>query len=255
MKVDNDRKDSFFFGLKDGLPIFLGYISVSFAFGIFAVGSGLSVLQTLVISLVNVTSAGQLAAVPIITGGGSLMELALSQLVINSRYSLMSISLAQKLGSGIRLFDRFVISFMNTDEVFAVASGRAGLVGRRYMYGLIFLPYIGWAAGTLLGAVAGNILPGKITNALGIAIYGMFIAIIAPAARKSFPVLTVVLSAAVLSCLFRFLPGLNNISSGLAVIICACVSGIFGALFFPVEGVRGRESGDASAGERQDQKC
>lgn len=235
MKTDIDRKDSFFFGLRDGLPIFFGYVPVSFAFGIFAVGSGLSILQSLVISLVNVTSAGQLAAVPIITGGAPLMELALSQLVINSRYSLMSISLAQKLGSNVRLFDRFVISFMNTDEVFAVASVRAGFVGRHYMYGLIFLPYIGWATGTFLGAVAGNILPGRIINALGIAIYGMFIAIIAPVAKKSIPVLAVVLFAAFLSCLFKFLPVFKEISSGLAIIACACAAGIFAALFFPLQ--------------------
>lgn len=235
MKPTQNKKDGFFFGLRDGIPIFLGYVPVSFAFGIFAVGSGLSILQTVVISLVNVTSAGQFAAVPQIVGCAPLAEMALSQLVINCRYSLMSISLAQKTDGSVRLFDRFVISFMNTDEIFAVASGRAGLVGRRYMYGLICLPYVGWALGTLLGAAAGNILPGNITNALGIAIYGMFIAIIAPMSRKSAAVLTVVLVAAGLSCVFRFNSFFEGVSPGFAVIVSACVAAAFAALVFPVK--------------------
>ena len=114
-------KNSFLKGIKDGIPICLGYLSVSFAFGIFSVESGLTILETLLISMANVTSAGQLAAVPIICAGGSLAELGMTQLVINLRYALMSLSLSQKLDKSVRLLDRFVISFVNTDEVFAVA--------------------------------------------------------------------------------------------------------------------------------------
>ena len=150
--------DRFSEGLRDGLPICLGYLSVSFAFGIFSVGSGLSILEAVLISMTNVTSAGQLAAVPIITGGGTLLELAVSMFVINLRYALMSVSLSQKLGRSVRLLDRFLIAFVNTDEVFAVAASKPGAVGRRYLYGLILTPYFGWALGTLIGAVAGSVV-------------------------------------------------------------------------------------------------
>ena len=134
------EQNSFKKGIKDGLPICFGYLSVAFAFGIFSVESGLSIWQALLISMTNVTSAGQLAAVPIIIAGGTLWELALAQLVINLRYALMSVSLSQKLGKSISGFDRFVISFMNTDEVFAVSSSNKGYVGKSYMDGLILTP-------------------------------------------------------------------------------------------------------------------
>ena len=133
------KKTEFLRGLYAGLPICLGYISVSFAFGIFAVESGLSVLSAILLSMTCVTSAGQLAAVPIIAGGGGLIELAMSQLVINLRYSLMSISLSQKLDNSIKLSHRFAIAFVNTDEVFAVASSQKS-VNKWYMFGLMLLP-------------------------------------------------------------------------------------------------------------------
>ena len=145
-------KHSFTEGLRDGLPIFLGYVSVAFAFGISATGQGLAVWQVVLISMTNVTSAGQLAGVPLIAASAPLTEIGLTQLIINLRYALMSVSLSQKLDPDVRLVDRFAISFVNTDEVFAVASGKEGKVGRAYLYGLILPPYVGWAVGTLVGA-------------------------------------------------------------------------------------------------------
>ena len=180
-----NENNSFKKGIKDGIPICLGYISVAFAFGIFATESGLSVLQSLLISMTNVTSAGQLAGVPIMASSGTFLELIVSQLVINLRYALMSVSLSQKLGESVKLKDRFIISFVNTDEVFAVASGNKHHVGKKYLYGLILTPYLGWSLGTLLGAAAGNILPASIVSALGIAIYAMFVAIVIPKTKKS----------------------------------------------------------------------
>ena len=191
--------------------------------------------------MTNVTSAGQLAAVPIIAGGGSLYELAVSQLIINLRYALMSVSLSQKLGTSVRMSDRFLIAFMNTDEIFAVASAQPGTVGRRYLYALQLTPYLGWSIGTLLGAVAGNILPAVVSAALGLAIYGMFIAIILPPARKDRKVLFVVLIAAALSIVIRFC--LPMISGGFSVIICALVASVVGALFFPVSDQQRGEGG------------
>ena len=227
--------NSFKKGIINGLPICFGYLSVSFAFGIFAVGSGLSILQAVIISLVNVTSAGQLAAVPIICGGGGLVELAMSQLIINSRYSLMSVSLSQKLGESIKLRPRFLIAFGNTDEVFAVASSQIENVGKNYMYGLILTPILGWTFGTLLGAVAGNILPDIVTTSLGVAIYGMFVAIVVPQLKAERSALICAAIAVTLSCAFHFLPFLKAVPSGFVVIICAVVASLIMAAVAPVK--------------------
>lgn len=230
MKENND----FLQGIKDGIPICLGYIAVAFAFGIFSVESGLSVIEALLISMTNVTSAGQLAAVPIIAGGGTLIELAVAQLVINLRYSLMSVSLSQKVDKSVRMIDRFLISFVNTDEVFAVSASKKGLVGRKYLYGLIITPYLGWSAGTLVGAIAGNVLPEIVISSLGVAIYGMFIAIVVPPAKKSKPVAFCVLTAIALSCVFKYVPALGAVPQGFVVIICAVAASALFALLAPV---------------------
>lgn len=221
-------------GIRDGIPIALGYLSVSFAFGIFASSSGLSVLEAVLISALNVTSAGQLAAVPIIASGGAILELALSQLVINLRYALMSVSLSQRLGDSIRLRDRFLISFVNTDEVFAVAMSKESQVGRKYMLGLIVTPFVGWVSGTLLGAAAGNILPALLVSALGIAIYAMFVAIVVPESRKSRMTALCALLSIGLSCAFWFIPYLNKIPSGFVIIICAVLASALFAFIAPI---------------------
>lgn len=231
--------NNFFKGIADGIPICLGYLSVAFAFGIFATDSGLNILETLLISMTNVTSAGQLAAVPIIVSGGTLLELAVSQLVINLRYALMSVSLSQKLGKNITLIDRFVISFVNTDEVFAVASAKPSLVGKKYMYGLILMPYIGWSVGTLLGAEAGNILPVSVVSALGIAIYGMFVAIVVPQVKKSRQTALCVMTAVILSCFFEYIPVFEKIPGGFTIIICSVVAS---AVFAAIEPIENREA-------------
>ena len=227
--------NSFLKGIKDGIPICLGYLSVSFAFGIFSIESGLSVLQALLISMTNVTSAGQLAGVPIICGGGTLIELAVAQIVINLRYALMSVSLSQKLGKSIRMIDRFIIAFVNTDEVFAVASGQDGNVGRNYMFGLILTPFLGWSIGTLIGATAGSFLPSAVVSALGIAIYAMFVAIVVPPMKKSKPTLYCVLTAIILSCIFYYIPFFKVIPNGFVIIICATVASIIFAVISPVK--------------------
>ena len=230
-----DEINSFKKGLKDGLPIAIGYLSVSFAFGIFAVENGLTVFQAVIISLLNLTSAGQLAAVPIIAGGGTLVELALSQLVINSRYSLMSISLSQKLSKKVKLPQKLLIAYGNTDEIFAVSVSNNREVGTKYMLGIILLPVIGWTSGTLLGAVMGNILPPIVTAALGVAIYGMFVAIVMPVAKKEKMTALCVLLAIAISCAFRYIPLLKAVPSGFTVIICAVVASVIFAIIAPVK--------------------
>jgi len=229
------RKNEFLKGLKDGVPICLGYFSVAFAFGISTVGAGLSIIEAVLISMTNVTSAGQLAAVPIIVSGGTLLEMAASQLVINLRYALMSVSLSQKLDSGVTALHRAVIAFVNTDEVFAVASGQKGSLSRYYMYGLIITPYLGWSAGTLAGAVAGDVLPQIITSSLGIAIYGMFVAVVVPAAKKSGSTALCVVFAVAMSCMFHFIPALSKVPGGFVIIICASLASAVFAVIKPID--------------------
>ncbi|MBO5907882.1 MAG: AzlC family ABC transporter permease [Clostridia bacterium] len=230
-----NENNSFKSGLKDGLPICLGYLAVSFAFGIYAICSGLSVPEAAMISLFNVTSAGQLAAVPIIVSGGSIIELIFTQLVINARYALMSISLSQKLSPSVSRADRFIISFANTDEVFAAAISRKAHVGRRYMFGLILLPVIGWTFGTLFGAIAGNVLPEVLVASLGIAIYAMLTAVVIPAAREKLSVLIAALISVALSCALYFIPALSVIPSGFGIIIIAIAVSAIMSLLSPVE--------------------
>lgn len=229
-----DRKNAFTKGLIDGIPIGLGYLSVSFAFGIYAVSSGLWAAEAILISMSCITSAGQMAAVPIIVGGGSLVELAVSQVFINLRYALMSITLSQKLDDDVKLRDRLLIAFVNTDEVFAVAAGQFGRLSKWYMFGLILMPWAGWAGGTVLGALAGNVLPEVVTTSLGVAIYGMFIAIVVPPAKREAPVLKCVVLAVALSCGFECLPMLASIPDGFAVIICAVAASAVMAWLAPV---------------------
>lgn len=220
-------------GLRDGIPICLGYYSVSLAFGVLAVKKGCTWIEALMISLFNLTSAGQFAGLTIMTAAGSLLEMALSQLVINARYSLMSIALSQKLDKNFNTVYRAILGFAVTDEVFAVAVGQQN-IPRRYFAGLALLPIIGWSGGTLTGALLGSILPDIITCALGVALYGMFIAIFVPEAKADKHVLFVVALAMLFSSLHYYIPLLQSISSGFAVILCTVISAAIGALLFPL---------------------
>ena len=227
--------NSFRTGLRDGLPIALGYFPVSFTFGMLAISQGLPAFQAVLISATNLTSAGQFAGLTVIAAGASLLEMALTQLVINLRYALMSLSLSQKLDSRVTLLQRCIVAFGNTDEIFAVASSKPGTIGARYLYSLILGPVLGWTGGTLAGAVASGLLPAMVQSALGVAIYGMFIAIVVPPARQFRPVLAVVLIALALSCGFAWLPVLRQVSAGFAIIFCTVLAAGAGALLFPLE--------------------
>lgn len=229
------KKLTFLQGIKDGIPIGLGYLSVSFGFGIMAVSVGLSIMAALSMSMTNVTSAGQVAGLTIISAGGTLVEMALAQLVINLRYSLMGISLTQRLDNSYSMVHRIITSFWITDEIFAVASTKHDKINPKYMYGLGLMPYVGWALGTFLGAAAGNLLPISVCNALGIAIYGMFIAIIVPPSIENKGVLFAVISSVTLSCILYYVPLFDFVSSGFSIIICAVLASAMAAYLRPVK--------------------
>ncbi len=231
--IDTKTQNSYKYGLLRGVPIALGYLSVSFGFGVSAVGQGLKPLQAILISMTNLTSAGQLAGVSVIAACGTLIEMMLAQLIINIRYCLMGLALTQKLDGGFNTFHRMMVSFGITDEVFAVAAAEKGSIGRRFMYGLITLPYFGWALGTALGVYANYFLPVQVCAALGIAIYSMFMAIIIPPAREDKGVLFTIIVSTVLSIGFYYIPAFSTISQGFAIIICALIAAALMAYIAP----------------------
>ena len=221
-------------GLKDGLPIGLGYLSVSFGFAIWAIRQGLPKLFTILVSATNLTSAGQVAGVVIMASGGLLMEMAATQFVINLRYSLMSISLTQKLEDGFHTGKRLLAAYFITDEIFAVASTKKDRIGLPYLLGLGTLPWLGWVCGTALGAFAGDLLPATLCAALDIAIYGMFLAIFLPACRDEFGVLIAVGLSIAVGCILRYVPWFSFLSEGFVIILAAIVGAVVAAWLRPI---------------------
>ena len=234
-------------GLFDGIPIALGYLSVSFSFGIAAVVGGLSPLSAVLISLTNLTSAGQMAGLGIILGAGPFLEMVMTQFIINIRYFLMSLSLSQRLSPAFTLRHRLLAAFGITDEIFGVAASQKEPLLPRYMYGLILFPLLGWTLGTLLGAIAGNILPNDVRSALGIAIYGMFVAIVVPPAKRDRGVAVGVLIAIFISCLLAYLPLFSFVTSGFSIIISAVAAAAIAAAIFPIAEEDQKEEEEASA--------
>ena len=230
---DNEKMSEFKEGLKSGIPIGLGYLSVSTGFGIFAVARGLYWWQAVIISMLVVTSAGQLAGVNIMSAGGSIFSTLLSQLTINIRYSFMSISLSQKLDSRFNTTKKLGLGFFMTDEIFAVASTRESVTAA-FFCGLSVIPYIGWTLGTLAGALLGNVLNAAVMSAMGLAIYGMFIAIVVPEAKKSRNVLWASLIAVLISCLFYYVPVLKKVSAGIAISVSAVAAALIMAILKPI---------------------
>ena len=255
MKTKSRKKTQYYTlrrGLKDGLPIGLGYLSVSFGFGIAVVAQGFSPLFALLISMTNETSAGQLAGLEIMARYGGFLEMALCQLVINMRYALMGISLSQHVDESFTTPWRMLLSFSITDEIYAVASTKSHKVGTKYFSGLAIPPYVGWALGTILGAVAGQLLPPVVTSSLGVMLYGMFIAIVVPPARDNRGVLFASLAAVLLSCVLYYVPLFDFITNGFAVIICAVSVSALAAWLFPVRDDDENEVGSEVGGQDTD---
>ena len=220
-------------GMKAGLPICFGYLSVSFSFGIIAVLTGLTWWQAVIVSMTNVTSAGQLAGVSIMVNPMQYFAMFLSQLTINVRYSFMSVSLSQKTHEKFSGIYRWLLGFFMTDEIFGVAV-KEKEVTRGFFFGMGVVAYIGWATGTALGAILGDVLPARLLSALGIALYAMFVAIVVPEMKEHKSVVVVVILAIVFSCAFRYIPALSNVSGGISISICAIVAAVICALVFPV---------------------
>ena len=222
-------------GMRDGMPVCVGYFSVSFGFGAMAVAQGLKIWHAILISATNLTSAGQFAGLTVIAAGAAIVEMILTQLVINSRYALMSLALGQRLGPQASVWKRLAVAFFNTDEVFALGMARGRKLTPAYFLGAGTVAALGWTAGTALGAFAGSVLPVSVRAALGVMLYGMFIAIVVPQAKQEKPVLVSVLLALVCSCLFQWVPVLDRVSAGIAIVICTVVAAAVCAWLFPIE--------------------
>ena len=228
------KKQEFLEGIRDGIPICLGYFSVSMAFGLTAVLSGVPIWAAVVISLTNLTSAGQFAGMNLIASQGALIEIGLTTLIINIRYFLMSISVSQKVEQKMTMKERLAVSFGITDEIFAVSMQRDHELTTAYMAGLILTPVLGWTGGTFVGAAATSFMPPALSNALGIALYGMFIAVIVPPAKEHKNVLFAVVLAIALSVVCRYLPVIKNLSGGWTIILITTLVCVIAAWCFPV---------------------
>lgn len=229
------KKQEFFEGVRDGLPICLGYFSVSMAFGMTAVLSGIPLWAAVMISLTNLTSAGQFAGMNLIVTGGAFVEIALTTLIINIRYFLMSISVSQKVEQEMTMKERLAVAFGITDEIFAVSMQRNHELTTAYMAGLILIALLGWTGGTFAGGAVTSLMPPVLSNAMGIALYGMFIAIIIPPAKEHKNVLFAVVLAILASVACKYLPIVKNLSSGWTIILVTIVVCMIAAWLFPVE--------------------
>lgn len=195
--------------------------------------AGMPLWAAVLISLTNLTSAGQFAGANLMLAGGNMMELGLTTLVINIRYFLMSLSVSQKVERKMSMKERLAVSFGITDEIYAVSMQHKGELSTPYMAGLIITPILGWTGGTLAGGAATSVMPEALSSALGIALYGMFIAVIVPPAREERSVLFTVILAILASLAFTYLPVLRNLGSGWSIIIITIAVSAVAAWLFP----------------------
>ncbi len=228
------KRKVFLKGMKDGAPIGLGYFAVSFSIGITAKNTGLNLLQGFFLSLLNNASAGEVAGLSSIAAKTSLITLAVVMLVTNARYLLMSCALSQKFAPDMPFYHRLLIAFDITDEIFGIGISYPGYLEPTYMYGAFLTTIPMWAAGTVLGIAVGNILPQVIVNALSVAIYGMFLAVVIPPCRKNKVITGVVITSFVLSYASKYIPLISKASESIRVIILTVLISGFAAVLFPV---------------------
>lgn len=229
-----NRSEIFLKGMRDGLPIGLGYFAVSFSIGITAKNIGMTALQGFFLSLLNNASAGEMAGISSIAAKTSLATLAVIMFVTNSRYILMSCALSQKFSPDTPFYHRLLIAFDITDEIFGIGIAYPGYLEPLYMYGAFLTTIPMWAVGTVLGIVVGSILPQIVVNALSVAIYGMFLAIVIPPCRKNKVITGVVICSFVLSYISKYAPLISRVSDSVRVIVLTLLISGFAAVVFPV---------------------
>jgi predicted branched-subunit amino acid permease len=222
-------------GIRDGIPIGLGYLAVSFSLGITAKNAGLTPLQGFVTSFLENASAGEYIAFTLIGAGASYIEIFIMTLIANARYLLMSCALSQHFSPDTPWYHRLLVGYDLTDELFGIAIARPGYLEPVYMYGAFLVALPAWAGGTALGIVAGNLLPADIVSALSVALFGMFIAIIIPPAKKDRVILGLIIVSFAFSFLFNIAPYIRTISGGTRTIILTLLIASAAAILFPVK--------------------
>lgn len=232
LKKQNNRK-VFLKGMQDGIPIGLGYLAVSFSLGIAAKKAGLTAIQGFITSLLCNASAGEYVGFTLIAANALYLEMAFGTLIANARYMLMSCAISQRTEPGLSIWHRMGLSFCITDELFGITIAREGFINPNYTYGAMFVATNGWAIGTALGIIAGNILPLRLVSAFSVALYGMFLAIIIPPARKEKIIALLIVVCFVLSYLCSVLPVISNLSDGTRTIILTVVISTAASILFP----------------------
>ena len=233
--MNNENAAWFPRGMKNGVPIALGYFAVAFTLGIAAKNAGMTAVQGAAASAATVASAGEFAGFHVIAAGASYVEMAIMMLVINARYLLMSCSLSQKLAPDLPVWHRLLVGWGVTDEIFGVASCVPDRLNPCYCYGMMAVSIPGWTIGTFLGIAVGNILPPNIVSALGVGLYGMFLAIIIPPARRDRVIAGLVTVSMAASLAMAKLPLLSQISSGMRTIILTVLIAGGAAVLFPIK--------------------
>lgn len=232
--MNENNRSAFLRGFRSGIPICLGYFAVAFALGITARNVGMSALQSGVMSATMLASAGEYAAVTLIGAGAGILEMIFTTIVVNLRYFLMGCALSQKLKENIPLGHRFALSYCITDELFGISVAEEGFLNPFFTYGAAWISAVGWTAGTVLGVLIGNVLPHNIVDALSVALYGMFLAVIIPASRKDHFIAGIVVCSMGASLLFSAVPVLNRVSSGFRVILLTLLIAGIAAVIRPV---------------------
>lgn len=227
------RRPAFLRGMKDGIPIGLGYLAVSFSLGIAAKNAGLTPFQGFLASLLCNASAGEYVGFTLIAAGATYLEIALATLVANARYLLMSCAMSQRMAPGMPPHHRLLMAVHVTDELFGIAIARPGYLNPYYSYGAVSVAAPCWAMGTALGVIAGNLLPLRLVSAFSVALYGMFLAVIIPPARQNRVILCLVLIGFAASFAAGFIPGLNTLAEGTRTIILTVVISAAAAILFP----------------------
>lgn len=222
-------------GLRRGMPIALGYFPVAFSFGVLCVNSHMPLGMATLISVTNFTSSGQFAGLNLMLAQASYFEVALTLLMINARYFLMSLSLSQKIDRHMNALERMIVSFCISDETFALASLEVKPITFKWMSGFLLGPFLGWSLGALAGELVVGLLPSAIQGAMGIALYGMFIAIIVPASKHALSVAVVVLMASLVHIILTYVPFFQFMSAGFKLISATLIASFCGAKLFPRE--------------------
>lgn len=233
--MQKTNREWFLKGMRDGIPISLGYFAVAFTLGIAAKNAGFTAFQAMLASFFNNASAGEFAAFTLIAAGASYLEVAVMELVANARYLLMSCALSQKLSADTSILHRLLISYDVTDEIFGVSISVPGKLNPFYTYGIILVAVPGWAVGTYIGVLMGNILPVRLVRALSVGLYGMFLAVIIPPARKSKILAGVIMISMALSFAFTRIPLIADMSAGTRTILLTVLIASGAALLFPVK--------------------